>query len=147
MKSVCIQSFCGSYFPLLDWIRRDTKYFSIFSPNARKCGPGKLRIPTPFTKCQLNVPQVKNLKHGINSLTFWRMLRRNLLQSHLRSQTQYYIQVSNQKKNHVILYLHCLSQSTVLFVGGFVPIGRQSSDMSYTSFDLVLSRCNYRDIE
>ena len=64
-----------------------------------------------------------------------------------RSQTQYYIQVSNQKKNHVILYLHCLSQSTVLFVGGFVPIGRKSSDMSYTSFDLVLSRCNYRYIE
>ena len=84
MKSVCIQSFCGPYIPLLDWIRRDTKYFSIFSPNARKCGPEKLRIPTPLAKCQLNVPQVKNWKHGINSLTFWRILRRNLLQSHLK---------------------------------------------------------------
>ena len=29
----------GPYFPHSDWIRRDTKHLSIFSPNARKYGP------------------------------------------------------------------------------------------------------------
>ena len=28
-------------FPHLDWIQRDTKYLSVFSPNAGKCGPEK----------------------------------------------------------------------------------------------------------
>ena len=26
-------------FPYLDWIRRDTPYFSVLSPNVGKCGP------------------------------------------------------------------------------------------------------------
>ena len=38
-------------FPYLDWIRRDTDYLSIFSPNAWKYGPEKLRIRTLFTRC------------------------------------------------------------------------------------------------
>ena len=29
----------GSYFPVSDWIRRDTEYLSVFSPNAGKYGP------------------------------------------------------------------------------------------------------------
>ena len=37
-------------FPHSDWLRRDTKYLSIFSPNAGKYGPGKLRIWTLFTQ-------------------------------------------------------------------------------------------------
>ena len=37
-------------FPHLDWIRKDTPYLSIFSPNARKCGPEKLRIRTLCTQ-------------------------------------------------------------------------------------------------
>ena len=31
-------------FPHSDWIRRDTPYLSVFSPNAGKCGPEK----TPY---------------------------------------------------------------------------------------------------
>ena len=39
-------------FPHLDWIRRDTEYFSVFSPNVGKCGPELLRIRTLFTQCK-----------------------------------------------------------------------------------------------
>ena len=35
-----------------DWIRRDTDYLSVFSPNAEKCGPEKRWIRTPFTQWQ-----------------------------------------------------------------------------------------------
>ena len=37
--------------PHSDWIRRDTSYLSIFSPNAGKYGPEKLRLRTLFTQC------------------------------------------------------------------------------------------------
>ena len=33
-----------------DWIRRNTEYVSVFSPNAGKYGPEKLRIWTLFTQ-------------------------------------------------------------------------------------------------
>ena len=32
-----------------NWIRSDTSYLSVFSPNMRKCGPVQLRIRTLFT--------------------------------------------------------------------------------------------------
>ena len=48
-------SVCGvflvSIFPHSDWIRRDTEYLSVFSPNVRKYGPEKLRIQTLFKQC------------------------------------------------------------------------------------------------
>ena len=34
--------------PHTDWIRRDTEYLSVFSPNAGKYGPEQLRIGTLF---------------------------------------------------------------------------------------------------
>ena len=37
-------------FPQSDWIRRDTLYLSVFSPNAGKYGPESLRIGTLFTQ-------------------------------------------------------------------------------------------------
>ena len=36
-----------------DWIRRGTVYLSVFSLNARKYGPEKLRIRALFTKCDV----------------------------------------------------------------------------------------------
>ena len=39
-------------FPHLNWIRRDTEYLSLFSPNVGKYGPEKLRIWTLFTQCR-----------------------------------------------------------------------------------------------
>ena len=42
VKTVQIRSFfLVRIFPHLDWIRRDTPYLSVFSPNAGKYGPGK----------------------------------------------------------------------------------------------------------
>ena len=38
-------------FPHSDWIRRDTKYLSVFSPNAGNNKPEKLWIRTLFTQC------------------------------------------------------------------------------------------------
>ena len=52
-------------FPQLDWIRRDTPlqrdtpYLSVFSPNAGKYGPEKLRTWTLFTQCLLPIWWVK----------------------------------------------------------------------------------------
>ena len=40
-------------FPHLDWIRRDTEYLSVFSPNVGKFGPYQLRIRTLLTQCTL----------------------------------------------------------------------------------------------
>ena len=42
VKCFRIRSYFGPHFPRIfrhsDWIRRDTKYLSVFSPNAGKCG-------------------------------------------------------------------------------------------------------------
>ena len=38
-----------------DWIRRDTPYLYIFSPNAGKHGQEKLRIRTIFTQCMSRI--------------------------------------------------------------------------------------------
>ena len=43
--------------PHSDWIRRDMKHLSVFSPNARKCVPEKLRLRTLFKQ------QLRNLDH------------------------------------------------------------------------------------
>ena len=40
--------FLGRIFTHSDWIRRNTPYFSVFSPNAGKYGPEKLPIRTLF---------------------------------------------------------------------------------------------------
>ena len=40
----------GPYFPHSDWMRRDTKYLSVFSPNARKYGPKKTPYLDTFHK-------------------------------------------------------------------------------------------------
>ena len=45
-------NFLVHIFPHLDLIRRDTEYLPIFSLNAGKYGPEKLRIRTFFTHCQ-----------------------------------------------------------------------------------------------
>ena len=41
-------------FPHSDWIRGDTKYLSVFSSNAGKCGPKYLRIQIYFPAFGLN---------------------------------------------------------------------------------------------
>ena len=42
--------FLVGIFPHSDWIRRDTPFLSVFSPNAGKYGPEKLWIQTFFTQ-------------------------------------------------------------------------------------------------
>ena len=39
-------------FPHSDWIRRDTLYLSVCSPNTGKYGPEKFRIRELFTQCK-----------------------------------------------------------------------------------------------
>ena len=41
--------------PHSDWIRKDTPYLSVFSPNAGKHGAASLRIQTLFTQCYIYV--------------------------------------------------------------------------------------------
>ena len=55
LKSVHIQGFSGSYFTAFGWIRRDTPYLSVFSPNVGKYIPEKLRIRTIFLQCIFQV--------------------------------------------------------------------------------------------
>ena len=51
VKSACIRSFIGPYFPALREIQsRDTEYLFVFNPNVGKCGPEKVGIRTLFTK-------------------------------------------------------------------------------------------------
>ena len=40
--------FSGPYFPHSDWIRRNTPYLFVFSPNAGKCGPEKTQYLDTF---------------------------------------------------------------------------------------------------
>ena len=42
-------------FPHSDWMRRDSPYLSVFSPNAGKYGPKKLAIQTLFTQWNLSL--------------------------------------------------------------------------------------------
>ena len=49
-KKTVLEIFLVRILPHSDWIRRDTEYLSVFSPDAEKCGPEKLRIWTPFTQ-------------------------------------------------------------------------------------------------
>ena len=48
-------SVCGvllvRIFPYVEWIRRDTEYLCVFSPNVGKYGLEKFRIRTLFTQC------------------------------------------------------------------------------------------------
>ena len=39
-------------FPLSDWIRTDTPYLSVFSPNAAKCGPEKNSVFGQFSRSE-----------------------------------------------------------------------------------------------
>ena len=48
VKRVRIWRSSGPYFPAFGLIRRETMYLSVFSPNAEKHGPKKLRIQTLF---------------------------------------------------------------------------------------------------
>ena len=51
VKNVRVRSYSGPHFPHSDWIRRDTLYLSVFSPNAGKWRPDYLRIRTIITQC------------------------------------------------------------------------------------------------
>ena len=53
-KVYLLEVFLARIFPHSDWIRRDTPYLFVFSLNARKCGPEKLRIRTLMTQCWQN---------------------------------------------------------------------------------------------
>ena len=49
-KCPYLEFFLVCIFPHLEWIRRFIKWIFVFSPNAGKCTPEKLRIRTIFTQ-------------------------------------------------------------------------------------------------
>ena len=51
-------------FPHSDWIRRDIPYFSVFSLNAGKYGPEKLRTQTLHSMPKTNIFLLKNAKQA-----------------------------------------------------------------------------------
>ena len=57
VKSVCIRSFSGPYFPAfrLNTERLETPYPSVFSPNGGRCRREKLQIWTLFTQCRVTM--------------------------------------------------------------------------------------------
>ena len=61
-------------FPHSDWIRSispysvNTEYISVFSPNAGKYGPEKLRIRTLFTQFQIWANKRLKMNHHLNTL-------------------------------------------------------------------------------
>ena len=52
VKTVRVRSFSSSYFPAFG-LNTERHYLSVFSPNAGKYGPEKLRTRTLFTHCLL----------------------------------------------------------------------------------------------
>ena len=62
VKSVRIRSYSGPHFPLVfphsHWIRRDTEYLSVFSPNAGKCEKN----------ADQNNPEYGNFLHSVADL-------------------------------------------------------------------------------
>ena len=94
-----------------DWIRRDTEYLSVFSPNAGKYGPEKLRIGTLFTQCITHSSDslpVRSYMYGVfclrERLRFYRKAHLSWLKSHLVS---IYISVIELILNFKILNGHC----------------------------------------
>ena len=61
--------FLVSIFPHLDWIRRDTSYLSVFSPNARKCGPEKTPSLETFRTATLFVTIQNMIYFRVNKRT------------------------------------------------------------------------------
>ena len=62
--------FLVSIFLHLDWIQRHTEYLSVFSPNAGKYGPEKLRIRILFTQCVDTKNTKKHLKSYCSIIWF-----------------------------------------------------------------------------
>ena len=59
-------------FPHSDWIRRDTEYISVVSPNVAKCGPEQLQIQTLFTQWISIIPLLKvSFKSQDTSMLLW----------------------------------------------------------------------------
>ena len=64
LREKCLfRAFLVRIFPHSDWIRRNTTYLSIFSPNTGKYGPEKLRIRTLFTQC-IGIEGISNPFHA-----------------------------------------------------------------------------------
>ena len=67
--------FLISIFLHWDWIRRDTEYLSVFSPNAGKYWPENLQILTLFTQCSLSIfnhcSQFRKVTRRQKDNSFW----------------------------------------------------------------------------
>ena len=78
MKSVCIRSFSGPYFPAFGLNTERYEYLSIFRPNAGKYKPEKLQIRALFTQC---MPLIYNVawKNNLTMKLLHRLKRKTVL--------------------------------------------------------------------
>ena len=78
MKSVCIRSFSGPYFPAFGLNTERYEYLSIFRPNAGKYKPEKLQIRALFTQC---MPLIYNAawKNNLTMKLLHRLKRKTVL--------------------------------------------------------------------
>ena len=107
-------------FPHSDWIRRDSLYLSVFSPNAGKGGPKKLWIRTLFTqwkfslglrkkRCQAS-EQIKYLNFLCQKSKRWKPLTNQIVNLFSSFVHQKYKHLSNEyqlsKLGRYQLYLY-----------------------------------------
>ena len=57
--------------PHSKWIPTDTPYLTVFSPNAGKYGPEKLRIRTLFTQCLASIIMVTVDTTSLEKMNYW----------------------------------------------------------------------------
>ena len=87
-------------FPHSDWIRRNTPYLSLFSSNAGKYGPGKLRIQRRFMESQ---PVYNFLWSTIEAPEQCVTCVQNLQERHERLQDVALVSVKLEQISHISL--------------------------------------------
>ena len=99
------------------WIRRDTPYLSIFSPNVEKCGPEKLRVRRIFTfhAVQNSILMFPNSIH-LKSIKPYGICRK-LAGMEIMRITNYYMQICSVITDGSFPYKHCIIYCWRLYLG------------------------------
>ena len=98
--------FLVSIFPHSDWIRRFTPHISVFSQNAGKCRPEKLRIRILFTQCVSlcwNCKHTDSLDTTSSFIFIWIEISKIWHEALTRSSKKDWIQENTIKINFVFL--------------------------------------------
>ena len=129
-------SFLACIFPHSDWIWRDTEYLSAFSPNAGKCGPEKLQIPTLFTQCLL-LTKIFNLSN--RKVSYIEQMECIFLYTVFDIVALLYFIF----QLNCLLYITCATSNLCLFLRGFTKVYRREVNPTTLFVQLRLTP-NYR---